>query len=144
MTQALLVGTDCSECSNRTLDQAVQWAKMADLPMVVVHVIEWSPFSFNTPQENAERHKRREEELERAHSKIIEPILQRLHAEGIEAEGIIRHGHPAQTLDAVARELDAAHIIIGRNGQSAIKSKIFGSVAITLVQIADRPVTVIP
>jgi nucleotide-binding universal stress UspA family protein len=144
MTQVLLVGTDCSDCSNRTLDKAAHWAKLSGLPLTVVHVIEWSPYSFNTPQENAQRHKRREEELERAHTQIIDPILQRLRAEGIEAEGIIRHGHPAETLNEVARELDAAHIIVGRTGQSAIKTKLFGSVAITLVQIADRPVTVVP
>ena len=144
MTQVLLVGTDCSECSNRTLDLAAELAKITGLPLVVVHVIEWSQFTFNTPQENAERHKRREEELERAKTTIIEPILHKLHEEGIEAQGVIRHGHAAETLDSVAREMDAAHIIIGRTGQSAVKTMLFGSAASTLVQIADRPVTVVP
>jgi len=79
MTQALLVGTDCSECSHRALDHAARWAKEAGLHLFVVYVIQWSPFSFNTVQENAERHKRREEELERAHSRIIDPINSMLH-----------------------------------------------------------------
>lgn len=144
MTQVLLVGTDCSECSERTLNFAAQWAKRDGFTMIIVHVIEWSPFSFNTAQENAERHMRREEELARAHTEIVDPIVQRLRDEGIEAKGVIRHGHPAETLSSVAKELNATHIIIGRTGRSAIKSKLFGSAASTLVQIADRPVTVVP
>jgi len=144
MTQGLLVGTDCSDCSNRALDYASRWAKTSDLEMIVVYVVEWSSFSFNTPQENEQRHKRREEELQRAHEQIIDPILEKLNGEGIRARGVIRHGHPAETLDAVARELDVSNIIIGRKGRSAIIAKLFGSVASTLVQISDRPVTVVP
>jgi nucleotide-binding universal stress UspA family protein len=144
MTQVLLVGTDCSNCSNRALDYAARWAKSANYQMIVVYVIEWSSFSFNTPQENEQRHKRREEELQRAHEQIVGPIVEKLSGEGLSVQGVIRHGHPAETLSAVAREFDVSNIIIGRKGQSAIVAKLFGSVASTLVQISDRPVTVVP
>jgi len=144
MTQVLLVGTDCSNCSKRALDYATQWAKSAGLRLYVAHVIEWSPFSFNTPQELDERHKRREDELDRAHAQIIDPIVEELKAEGIDVLGVIRHGHPAETLNELANELGATNIIIGRRGRSAIKAKLFGSATSTLVQIADHPVTVVP
>jgi nucleotide-binding universal stress UspA family protein len=144
MSQVLLVGTDCSKCSNRALDYAKEWAKNANLRLYVAHVIEWSPFSFSTPQELEQRHKRREDELERAHALVVDPIIDALKAEGIDAHGVIRHGHPAETLNELANELGATNIIIGRRGQSAIKAKLFGSATSTLVQIADRPVTVVP
>ena len=144
MTQVLLVGTDCSTCSNRALEYAKQWAKASGLRLYVAHVIEWSPFSFNTPQELEQRHKRREDELQRAHAHVIDPIVEALKAEGIDAAGTIRHGHPAETLNELANELGATNIIIGRRGQSAIKAKLFGSATSTLVQIADHPVTVVP
>jgi len=144
MTQVLLVGTDCSTCSSRALEYAKQWAKASGLRLFVAHVIEWSPFSFNTPQELEQRHKRREDELQRARSHVIDPIIESLRAEGVDAEGIIRHGHPAETLNELATELGATNIIIGRRGQSAIKAKLFGSATSTLVQIADHPVTVVP
>jgi len=144
MTQVLLVGTDCSECSHRAVDYAVKWARLANLHLYVVHVIQWSPFTFNTPQELEERHKRREEELSRAHSQIIDPIVADLRSKGVDAEGVVRHGHPAETISALANELDATNIIIGRKGESLIKTKLFGSVASTLVQISDHPVTVVP
>jgi len=144
MTQVLLVGTDCSECSHRAVDYAVKWARLANLHLYVVHVIQWSPFTFNTPQELEERHKRREEELSRAHSQIIDPIVADLRSKGVDAEGVVRHGHPAETISALANELDATNIIIGRKGESLIKTKLFGSVASTLVQISNHPVTVVP
>ncbi len=144
MTQVLLVGIDCSDCSHRAVDYAANWARIASARMYVVHIIEWSPFSFNTPQENEKRHQRREAELARAHSQILDPILADLKSKGVAAEGVVRHGHPAETLSALSAELNATNIIIGRKGQSPIKAKLFGSVASTLVQISDCPVTVIP
>ena len=144
MTQTLLVGTDCSDCSHRAVDYAANWAKLTGSHLYVVHVIQWSPFTFNTPQENEERHKRREDELERARSQILNPILTDLLSKGVDAEGVVRHGHPAEALSGLADELMATNIIIGRKGQSPIKTKLFGSVASTLVQISAHPVTVVP
>ena len=144
MDQLFLVGIDCSECSQRALDYAAAWAKANKARLAVVHVIEWSPFSFNTPMENEVRHKRREDELERAHAEIVDPVVRELRSQGIEAEGIIRHGHAAETINQLASEVGASNIIIGRKGASSIKTHLFGSVPSMLVQIADQPVTVVP
>lgn len=144
MSEVLLVGVDCSGCSDRALEYAARGAEEAKLQMIVVHVIEWSPFSFNTPQENEERHKRREDELERAHKEIVDPKVSDLRKHGIYARGVIRHGHPAETLNSVAEEFGATNIIIGKTGSSKIKTQLFGSVANTLVQTASVPVTVVP
>jgi len=144
MNHKLLVGIDCSNCSERALEYAVSWAKASQGQLVVVHVINWSPFSFSTPMENEQRHKRREAELATAHEKIIDPIVDRLKADGIDATGMIRHGHPAETLNQLAGEIGASNIVIGRKGKSSIKSHLFGSVPSMLVQVADCPVTVVP
>jgi nucleotide-binding universal stress UspA family protein len=144
MSLVFLVGVDCSDCGGRALDYAAGRAKVKHAKLLVAHVIEWSPFQFSTPEENAERHKRREEELERAHEEIVDPIVTRLRAEGIDAEGVVRHGHAADTLDDLAHEFEVTNIVIGRQGGSRFKARLFGSVASTLVQIADRPVTVVP
>jgi len=117
---------------------------MSKAQLIVVHVIDWSPFSFNTPQENEERHRRREDELQRAHQEIIDPVVEELREKGVFARGVIRHGHPAETLNEVAKESGATNIIIGKTGSSRIKSQLFGSVANTLVQISKVPVTVVP
>lgn len=144
MSEVLLVGIDCSECSNRALDYAAQWAESAGAQLVVAHVIEWSPFSFNTPQENEERHKRREAELERAHREVVDPVVKQLRERGVEVRGAIRHGHPAETLCELADEFGADNVIVGKTGASRIRAQLFGSVANSLVQISEKPVTVVP
>lgn len=144
MNHKLLVGVDCSDCSDRALAYAASWAKADEGQLIVVHVINWSPFSFSTPMENEQRHKRREAELERARKEIVDPIVARLKADGIDATGAIRHGHPAETINQLAAELGATSIVVGRKGKSSMKTHLFGSVPSSLVQIADCPVTVVP
>jgi nucleotide-binding universal stress UspA family protein len=144
VSEVLLVGIDCSDCSERALEYAADWAAVTGRKLVVVHVIQWSPFSFQTPQENEERHKRREAELELAHREIVDPVVARLRERGLDVEGVIRHGHPAETLCAVAAEFGASHVVVGKTGSSRIRAQLFGSVANSLVQISEQPVTVVP
>lgn len=144
MNNLLLVGIDCSDCADRALEYAADWAASIRCPLIVAHVIQWSPFGFTTPQENEERHRRREAELDRAHREVVDPVVNRLRERGLEAKGVIRHGHPAETLCDVAEELGASHIIIGKTGSSRIRAQLFGSVANSLVQISKQPVTVVP
>jgi len=144
MKPVYLVGVDGSNCSSRAITYARERAQASGGKILIAHVIEWSPYTFSTPQENEERHKRREEELQRARDEIVEPVVARLRKHGVEADGLIRHGHAAETLAALAKENRVTCIIIGRRGLSKLKAKIFGSVASSLVQISDRPVSVVP
>jgi nucleotide-binding universal stress UspA family protein len=57
---------------------------------------------------------------------------------------MVRHGHPAQVLVDVAREVGAEQLYIGRRGVSTLSALLFGSVAGSLVQISPVPVTVVP
>jgi nucleotide-binding universal stress UspA family protein len=143
MTDTMLVGTDGSDASRRAADFATLRAKASGARLVVAYVIEWSPYTFNTPEENEQRHKRREEEIARAEAHLA-PLLGELRAAGLEVEGVVRHGHAAETLSALAVEYDAAQIFIGRRGVSKIAAMLFGSVAGSLVQISPVPVTVVP
>jgi nucleotide-binding universal stress UspA family protein len=144
MSLVFLVGVDCSDCGSRALEYAAERALRSGGRLLIAHVIEWSPFQFSTPQENERRHQRREEELARAHAEVVDPIVESMRARGIDTEGLARHGHVAETLDALAHELNVTNIVIGRHGSSRFRAQVFGSVASTLVQIADCPVTVVP
>lgn len=144
MSSVLMVGVDGSNCGGRALQYAVEHARTSGARLYVAYVIEWSPFSFSTVQENMERHKRREEELKRAHSEIIDPIVTTLTSEGIDVVGLVRHGDVAETLHTLAKENDVSNIIVGRQGTSKLKAHVFGSVGSHLVQSADCAVTVVP
>ena len=144
MSDTLLVGIDGSECCQRAADFAGTQAKAGNARLLVAYVIEWSPYTFNTPEENEVRHKRREEEIERAKTEVLDPLVASLKSSGVEVEGVVRHGHAAQVLSDLARERGAAQIFVGRLGLSKLKAMLFGSVAGTLVQISSVPVSVIP
>jgi nucleotide-binding universal stress UspA family protein len=144
MSECLVIGIDDSECSLRSLDFAVTRAKRSGARIILSFIIEWSPYSFNTPEENEVRHKRREEEIEKANSSVLDPALKRLAETGLSATAIVRHGNVADVLSEVAKENDADQIIVGRIGESGLKSMLFGSVTSKLVQTSTIPVTVVP
>ena len=144
MSSVLMVGVDCSDCSGRAVEFAAEQAGKSNSRLYVAHVIEWSPFTFSTAEENAERHRRREEELRRAHSEVVDPLVARLQSEGIDAAGLVRHGHVADTLRALAAENGVTNIVLGRQGTSMLKAHVFGSVGSRLVQVAKCAVTIVP
>jgi len=144
MSGTILVGVDGSEDSQRALAFASERAKASGQQIIVAYIIEWSPYSFNTPQENEQRHRRREEELHQAEDSVIKPTLASLSNAGLNAKGVVRHGHAAKTLAQLAKNHQADMIVVGRRGMSGLKAMLFGSVAGSLVQIAEVPVTVVP
>lgn len=144
MARTFLAAIDGSSGSERALTVAIDSAKAAGMKLLVVHVIEWSPFSFHTPEELAERHKRREEELERARQVLLGPAESKAKDAGVACETVVRHGNPAETLASLADDHQVAQIFIGRKGQSKIGALLFGSVAGSLIQISPVPVTVVP
>ncbi len=98
MAEAIVAAYDGSAAARRAVDHALALAKARGAPLVVAHVLEWSPYSFLTPEEIAERHKRRSEEITRAQSAVLAPLVAELSGRGIEVETVIRYGHVAETL----------------------------------------------
>jgi len=143
MSKKLLVALDGSDCGRRALNAAVQHASLTNSDLVLTYVIEWTPYSFHTPQELEERHKRRESEIERANDAILASEHAVAVSEGIKVETVVRHGKIAETLIEVAKEHDVGQIYIGRRGESLVQM-IFGSVTAALIQTSDVPVTVVP
>ena len=144
MRNTFLVAVDGSEGSNRAVAFAAEQAKAGGANIVLAYVIEWSPYSFHTPDELAERHKRREEEIDRAQSSIVGPVAQSLEGSGVDVQTVVRHGHTAETLVSLAQEHDVAQIFIGRLGEARLQALLFGSVTAALVQTSPVAVTVVP
>jgi len=144
MSNRLLVALDGSDCGRRALNAAVRHAKLTDSDLVLTYVIDWSPYSFHTPEELSERHERRESEIERANAAVLEPEAAALINAGMTVQTVVRHGKIAETLVELAKELDVSQIYIGRIGESRVRSMIFGTVTAALVQTSPVPVTVVP
>ena len=144
MANKILVALDGSDGSKRALSAAAQHARLTNSGLVLAYVIDWSPYSFHTPQELEERHKRRESEIQRANDSVLNPELAALQAEGIKVETVVHHGKIAETLLELGDQQGVSQIYIGRRGESRMHTMIFGSVSAALVQTSSVPVTVVP
>lgn len=144
MQKSILLAVDGSGGADNALGYVLSTADPQSVAIVLAYVIEWSPYSFNTPEENAERSRRRESEISRANDGVIMPVRSQLESKGFRVTDVVRHGQPAETLVALAHEFKVTEIVFGRRGQSGLKSLLFGSVAGNLIQTSDVPIIVVP
>ena len=73
MKKSILLAVDGSSGGGKALRHVLATIDPDTVGIVLAYVIEWSPYSFNTPEENAERHKRRESEISRAKAGVVAP-----------------------------------------------------------------------
>ncbi|WP_346622384.1 universal stress protein [Blastococcus montanus] len=145
MPESIVVGLDGSEASGRAAEAAADAARRHDLRLLLACVVPWSPYSFTSAEENERRSVEKEREATAARERVLDPVVTRLSAPGdLEVEGVVRHGHPAETLVSLARDYDAAWITVGRVGQSRVRTMLFGSTPSSLIQLSPVPVLVVP
>jgi nucleotide-binding universal stress UspA family protein len=144
MSAKIVIGLDGSESGERAVAYAKKQAKLiGTCELIAVYVIEWSPYSFQTPEENEQRHKRREEEISAAENRVVSPAVKALQADGFSARGIVRHGHVADLLNQVAVDEGADQIVVARSSEGGFASRVFGTSTANLVMTAEVPVTVV-
>lgn len=144
MTTKLVIGMDGQGSGDRAVSYARDLAeRIGDCELLVAYVIEWSPYSFQTAEENAQRHKRREEEISMAKERIVDPAVTSLTSAGMKASGVVRHGDVAQTLNSICEKEGGHQIIVCRSSEGGFATRIFGSSTANLVMSATVPVTVI-
>ena len=144
MKGKILVAVDGSETGKRAIDFAARAARETGDSVVLAYVIDWSPYSFHTPEELAERKQRRESEISRAEDSVLTPEATTLKANNIKVETIVRHGNIGETLSDIAQEYDVTQVYIGRRGESKMRTMLFGSVTAALIQTSSVPITVVP
>lgn len=116
---------------------------IGECELIAVYVIEWSPYTFQTPEENEERHKRRVEETAAAASRIVDPVVEMLKSEGFTVKGIVKHGHVADLLNSTAVDEGADQIVVARSSEGGFASRVFGTSTANLVMASAVPVTVV-
>lgn len=144
MSTKIVVGLDGSGSGTRALSYAKKLAKLiGDTELIVIYVVEWSPYTFHTPQENEERHLRRQEEIKAAQERMIDPAVAALEGEGFKARGMVKHGDVADVLNHVAIEEHADQIVVARSSEGGFAKRLFGTSTGNLVMSASVPVTVV-
>lgn len=126
----------------QVVEFAVDRAIKEGARLLIVHVLEWSPYSFLTTEELVERHKTRQQELTRANEMIMNPMLEKVRQAGATADGDVRYGHVVDIICTMANEKSAAMIFVGRS--SSLSTRVFGSAASGLAQSAPVPTVIVP
>lgn len=140
----LLVAVDGSEGSKRAVDHALEIATAMDADITLAHVVDWSDYTFINVIEIEDRTKMRRREEKNARENILEPLAQTIAEAGVDVSIDLRFGHPARTLTKLADEIDAKMIIAGTRGRSDVKSLMLGSLSHGLLQMAKKPLLLVP
>lgn len=144
MADKIVIGLDGTETGERALAFARNLASQVEAcELICAYVVEWSPFTFQTAEENERRHARREEEIKVANGRVVAPAVASLKAAGFEASGVVQHGDVAETLNRITMEHGGSQIVVGRVSNDGFTKRIFGSSTQNLVMHADVPVTVV-
>lgn len=138
MFRTILIATDGSADGDRAFALARSMAVEAGSRLVVVYIAEivpgkggMYPLHVNEDQVRAS----------------IEALARKARADGVNSEAITetsRMGGPAHGIAEVARSVDADVIVVGTRGRTPVSEVVLGSVPIRLLQVAHRPVLIVP
>lgn len=136
MSSGVIVGYDGSDCAKAALRVGVEVARAYGEQVLIAFGYELNPVAG---------------EIHDYHAALKELATQRLEdgkslaaQAGAEIETVIVEEAPAKALSELATERDARVIVVGTNGESPIRGALLGSTPHKLLQLADRPVLVVP
>jgi len=137
----LVVGTDFSECAEHALDSAIMLGNLNLARITLVHVCALSA-ELELPE--ATFHPSQDEDLlARCGEHLDKAVAAHAHC-GLSITGVLRSGKPWEKISNVAAEVGASLIVVGRHGAGRGLRAHLGTVAERLIQVASRPVLVIP
>jgi nucleotide-binding universal stress UspA family protein len=138
MFKTIVFGTDGSTGSNAAYEVVREMALNTGAQVFVVHVVEFVtgkggryPLAIDEGRIEADAQRQVDE----------------LRSDGIGAEVIVErvdHGGPARMIANIAHKLDADLIVVGNRGRSPIAELFTGSVPTRLLEMAHRPILVVP
>ena len=131
----IVVGIDSPSTHEGLVDWAADEAGHHDAELVIVHA--WQP-------SRQPGHSVRDRDLARADARcVVDLAVRRCETRsGCAVRGELIDGEPADVLSAASRRADL--IVVGARGRNGFATMLFGSVAASIVEVADSPVAVIP
>jgi nucleotide-binding universal stress UspA family protein len=130
----ILIATDGSEYTKKAVDHGIELANNNGAKIHAIYVIDTSAYGsipLSAPMEYAYSLLRQEGDM------AIKYVTDRAEAAGLEAEGIIAQGHPAE-------ENSIDLIVMGILGKSGLDRFLMGSVADKVIRNSKIPVIAVP
>ena len=125
MYRKILLAYDGSEGANRALEVGVQLAQIHGAELSAVAVEEKLPRFSGTIDEVQEEKQFANEQ----YGKLLEAAKVKAKEAGIELKTLMRPGHPAQTIVAVAKEGKFDLVLVGHTGLSGVWAAFLGTTA---------------
>lgn len=132
----IVAATDFSEPAEAGLAWAARAARAHGARLLVVHVVAppMPVADFAAPPLTLDR------ELREAARERLDALLESDLLEGVEAEGVLRDGTPAQAVLDAAKEAGADLLVVGTRGLTGFRHLLLGSTAERIVQRSEVPV----
>jgi nucleotide-binding universal stress UspA family protein len=132
----IVVGYDGSGCADCALAKGIELAKELGEELLITYGYE--------PGGVGEEHAAHREAVKELGRRTTERGLKAAQEAGVKAKVALIPERPVDALIAMGDEHDARLIVVGTYGEHPIKGAILGSTPYRLVQVADRPVLVVP
>jgi universal stress protein A len=136
----ILHATDFSKASARALNEAINLAKQNRAELLVVHVIEPTPYVAGDELGSAEIYTKLEETARQDAEASMSKLLKRLKKSNLKARGLLLMGSADDQIVNAAKSKKANMIVIGTHGRTGLSKLLMGSVAGKVISLATCPV----
>ncbi|HEV8722370.1 MAG TPA: universal stress protein [Candidatus Binatia bacterium] len=142
-TRRILHATDFSKASARALNEAVKQAKQNRAELLIVHVIEPTPYVAGDEFGGEEIYIKLEDMAKRDSEASMSKLIRRLKKSNIKAQGLILKGSAHDQIVKAAKSKKADMIVIGTHGRTGLSKLFMGSVAGKVIALATCPVVTV-
>ena len=136
----ILYATDYSKASARAFDEAVKLAKQNRAELLVVHVVEPTPYVAGEEFAGAEIYAKLDDMAKREAQSAMSKVMLRLKKLRIKAQSLLLRGSARDQIVKAAKSKKADMIVIGTHGRTGLSKLFMGSVAGSVVSTAACPV----
>ena len=139
----ILHATDFSKASARALNEAIKLAKQNRAEILIVHIIEPTPYVAGDELGSAEIYTKLEDMAKRDAEASMSKLLRRLKKSNIKARGLLLMGSPHDQIVKSAKSKKVGMIVIGTHGRTGLSKLFMGSVAGKVIALATCPVVTV-
>lgn len=138
--EKILIATDGSEYTKNAVDYGIDIAKSTGAKLFAVYIVDTAAFA-SIPMDAA--WESMYELLKQEGDLAIKYVSERAQVEGVEVEGNLIEGHPADEIIRYSEKNSISLIVMGTLGKSGLDRFLLGSVAEKVVRNSKIPVLVV-
>lgn len=139
----ILYATDYSKASARALDVAVKLAQQNRAELLVVHVIEPTPYVAGEEFGGADLYAKLEEITRKESQTAMAKLMRRVEKSRVKGRSLLLRGSAHDQIVKAAKKAKADMIVIGTHGRTGLSKLFMGSVAGKVISLATCPVVTV-